>query len=150
MRTFQVSAGGRVDAPVSLVYAIIADYRHHHPRIVPPKYFTRLDVLQGGAGSGTRTRVEMRILGRTRVFEQVVSEPEPGRIVMESNTDGSGVTTFTVEPTGDASTQVTIATEITMRPGLQGAVERLVASLLLPRIYKEELSRLAEYAESLV
>lgn len=67
-------------------------------------------------GAGTRTRVTMRVLGGTRVFEQVVTEPEPGRRLMETNQDGSGVTTFTVDDAdGGESARVTIATDLVGR-----------------------------------
>jgi hypothetical protein len=85
---------GRVAARASRAYAGIAGYREQHPHIVPSKYFPRLEVLEGGVGAGTRTRVKMCLLGSTRVFEQLVMEPEPGRVIIESNQDGSGLTTF--------------------------------------------------------
>ena len=143
----RVSSSGRIEARPDRVYWAIADYKEQHPHIIPPEYFVRLEVLEGGIGAGTRTRVEMRVLGgTTRVFEQLVTEPEPGRVLVETNQDGSGVTTFTVEKVdrGECS-QVTIATNIVARPGVAGLVERLLASLLLPRIYRKELARLAEY-----
>jgi hypothetical protein len=60
VRYYRVSAAARVDAPPAAVYGIIADYRRHHPHIVPPEYFARLDVLEGGVGAGTRTRDDAR------------------------------------------------------------------------------------------
>jgi Polyketide cyclase / dehydrase and lipid transport len=140
-----VSVGGRVKAAPARVYGVIADYREHHPRIIPPEYFRKLEVLAGGVGAGTRTRVEMRVLGATRTFDQVVTEPEPGRVLMEANSGGQGVTTFTVEDAGAGETQVTITTELDGRPGLAGTVERLLTSTMLRRIYRKEIARLAEY-----
>jgi len=88
----------------------------------------------------------MRVAGTSRVFEQVVTEPEPGRILVESNTDGSGVTTFTVdESDGGRSAQVTIATDLAARPGFLGLLERLTISIMLPRIYRKELALLASH-----
>ena len=145
-RYFRVNASGRVEAPPAQVYAIIADYRRHHPNIVPPEYFGRLDVLEGGVGAGTRIRVEMHVLGKSRVFEQVVTEPEPGRVLVEANPDGSGLTTFTVDATGTGASHVAIAADIAWRTGFMGLLERLSASLLLPRIYRRELARLTAYA----
>jgi polyketide cyclase/dehydrase/lipid transport protein len=146
MGRYRVSSSARIEGRPDLVYAAIADYRQQHPHIVPPESFPRLEVLEGGIGAGTRTRVEMRILGATRVFEQVVTEPEPGRVLMESNQDGSGVTTFTVDRGDDgASAHVTIATEIVARPGVSGRLERMFISMILPRIYRKELALLAEY-----
>ena len=145
MESYRVSASRRIDAQPARVYSIIADYKQHHPHIVPTEYFTRLDVLEGGIGAGTRTRVHMQVLGKQRVFEQVVTEPEPGRLLMEANDDGSAVTTFTVEPSGNGS-HVTIATEFPLQSGIRGGFERLAVSLLFPRIYKKELAQLADYA----
>jgi hypothetical protein len=146
MGRYRVSSSARIGGRPVQAYAAIADYRRHHPHIVPPEAFPRLEVLEGGVGAGTRTRVEMRILGTTRVFEQVITEPEPGRVLMETNEDGSGVTTFTVEKAdGGESAYVTIATEIAARPGLSGLLERMFTSMILPRIYRKELARLAEY-----
>lgn len=145
VRRYRVSSSRTIGARPARVYAVIADYRRHHPRIVPPGYFRRLEVIEGGVGAGTRTRVEMRVLGRTRVFEQVITEPEPGRVLMESAVDGSSVSTFTVEKAdGEEESHVTIATELVARPGIAGLLERLVTSVILPRIYREELERLAE------
>lgn len=149
MKTVRVSASGHVGAAASQVYAVIADYRRHHPHIVPPQYFEGVDVLEGGVGAGTRTRVRMHLLGKKRAFEQVVTEPEPGRVLMETNTDGSAVTTFTVEPTGENASHVTIATDIPLQPGLQGVLERLALRLLFPGIYDKEIARLAEYVDGL-
>ena len=141
-----MSSSGTVRARPAQVYAIIADYQRHHPHIVPPEYFGRVEAIEGGVGAGTRTRVEMTVLGSRRVFEQVVTEPEPGHVLMETNQDGSGVTTFTVDPAdGGEAAQVTIATDLPARPGVAGFVERQVTSLMLPRIYRKELARLAEY-----
>jgi hypothetical protein len=128
------------------VYAVIADYRRHHPRIVPPEYFLKLEVLEGGVGAGTRTRVRMRVLGTTREFEHVITEPEPGRVLMEADEDGSNATTFTLNPTdGGASTRLTINTELVARPGIPGVLERVLSSWMLRRIYSKEMALLAKY-----
>ena len=143
---YRVSSSARIKAPPGLVYEVIADYARHHRNIVPPPYFRRLEVLEGGVGAGTRTRVEMRVLGVTRVFEQLVSEPEPGRVLREENQDGSAVTTFIVQRTGGGGgTRVTITTELMARGGIAGFLERVVTSFMLPRIYRKELERLDEY-----
>jgi hypothetical protein len=146
MTRYQVSSSGRIAASPARVYGVIADYRWHHPQIVPPAYFRRLDVLEGGVGAGTRTRVEMRVLGSTRVFEQVVTEPEPGRVLMESDSDGLSVTTFKVEQGGGRdTTQLTITTALVARPGVAGLLERLIMSVVLRRIYRKEIVQLAAY-----
>jgi hypothetical protein len=146
MGHYRVSSSARIGGRPAQVYSAIADYRQQHPHIVPPEFFPQLEVLEGGVGAGTRTRVEMRIFGRSRVFEQAVTEPEPGRVLMETNLDGSGVTTFTVDNgDGAESSYVTIATDVVARPGISGLLERTLISMMLPRIYRKELARLAQY-----
>lgn len=143
------SATGFVQAPAAAVYRIIADYRQHHPRIVPPEYFTGIDVEEGGVGAGTRTRVRMRVLGRTSEFIHFIREPEPGRVLEEIDSEGATATTFTVEPAGTgAGANVTIQTRFRVRAGLLGVLERTVTRLVLHRIYRKELARLDEYARS--
>jgi polyketide cyclase/dehydrase/lipid transport protein len=144
MSEYEVSRSGLVRAAAARVYEVLADYRHHHPRIVPPEYFRSLEVLAGGVGTGTRTRVEMRVLGVTQTFEQIVTEPEPGHLLMEANSNGS-TTTFRVEDQGGTATRVTIATRIPQRPGIGGVVERFLTTHMLRRIYRKEIDRLAAY-----
>jgi len=139
-----------IHAPPALVYGIIADYRVHHLRIVPPEYFRTVEVEAGGVGAGTRIRVETRVLGRTQQFVHHIREPEPGRILEEVDASGFSVTRFTVEPAEQgASASVTITTAFRVRPGPLGAIERAVTAAMLRRIYKKELARLEQYAATL-
>ena len=145
-KTFTVKASSRVDAPAEVVYGIIADYRNGHPHILPRKYFEWLEVEQGGRGAGTVIRFQMRVLGQTRVLRAAITEPDPGRVLVETDTSGAGpVTTFTVEPEG-ASSHVTFSTELTSAGGLLGVAERLVLKRLLRRIYARELEQLGRVA----
>ena len=45
----------------------------------------------------------MTVGGQTRESRVTVAEPEPGRVLTESDTGSSAVTTFTVAPEGGAS-----------------------------------------------
>jgi polyketide cyclase/dehydrase/lipid transport protein len=137
-----------IKAHQARVYAILADYRDGHPKILPMKYFKRLDVLEGGTGAGTRVRGEILVFGRTIKFEHTVSEPEPGRVLVESDVTGSSVTQFTVDAVnGGAASRVTTHTQFTTeREGLLGRIERLATTATLERIYNEELAQLADYA----
>jgi hypothetical protein len=144
-----VAASATIHASAPRVYEIIADYRRHHPRIVPPQYFRKIVVEEGGVGAGTRTRIEMRVLGTTKELVHVIREPEPGRVLEEVDTKGLSTTTFTVDPADDgASSRVLIETRFVVRDGLLGHVERLVMTSLLGRIFKKELVRLEAYASS--
>lgn len=145
-KSFRVEASARVGAPAEVVYNIIADYRKGHPQILPRKYFEWLEVEQGGRGEGTVIRFQMRVLGQTRVLRAAVTEPEPGRVLVETDTGGGGpVTTFTVEPEGSAS-HVTFSTEMSTAGGPLGMLERFVLRRVLRRVYARELEQLGRVA----
>jgi len=143
----RVAESARVDAPAATVYGIIADYRNGHPRIIPPAYFRDLQVKRGGIGAGTIIRFEMRVLGQTRSVRGTVTEPEPGRVLVESYPESDTVTSFTVDPDrGGGGCVVTIETTLPVHAGLLGAIERRLVTRLLRRIYREELALLGAVA----
>ena len=83
--------------------------------------------------------------GRTRAYRMKVAEPEPGRVITESDMDSSAVTTFTVSPQGSASL-VRISTAWDGASGIGGFFERMFAPRVLSGIYADELKRLDDYA----
>ena len=99
----------------------------------------------GGVGTGTITRFKMTAGGRTREYRMKVAEPEPGRVLTESDADSSAVTTFTVSPQGGASI-VQISTAWDGAGGIGGLFERMFAPRVLRAIYADELERLGAYA----
>ena len=131
-RTYVITATARLNAPPRRVYDTIANYQTGHPRILP-KQFSGLTVERGGVGAGTVIRFQVRVLGRTTTFRAEVTEPEPGRVLVERNVLGSdSVTTFIVEPGSHANEAVTtIRTEMTVRRGWAGAIERCLTTRLL-------------------
>ncbi len=140
------SAAALIPAPPQDVYAIIADYHHGHPQILPKPPFVSLAVEQGGMGAGMVIRVHMRVLGQLQTFRAVITEPEPGRVLVETNDNGY-ITTFTVEPRADGQqAYVTIATEMTGRAGIVGALERWFVPRLMRPVYVKELAQLAAVA----
>jgi hypothetical protein len=135
----QVSAS--VPAPAQRVYAIIADYRRSHPSILPPQYFDDLVVEEGGVGAGTRISFTMNAYGSRTRSRARVTEPEPGRVLVET-VEGSGIVTrFTVEPTAGDTSRVTIETTYPLR-GVRGWFERLVVPGFLKKVYAAELELL--------
>lgn len=144
MRTIRATGIARIDAPAASVYAIIADYHIGHPSILPPA-FRNLVVESGGVGAGTRIRFEILIGGRLRKLRAVVSEPDPGRVLVESDPDGGGATTFTVTPLGPDACQVHILTEWSAS-GLRGWIESVLAPRMLEPLYREELVNLQRVA----
>lgn len=143
---FQVSASRLIQAPADRIYGIVADYRTGHPSILPPP-FVSLAVEEGGVGAGTRVLVTMRVMGRLQQFRASISEPEPGRRLVEENFGSPrSVTTFTVEPRGDRAANATISTELQVRQGLLGSLERFLIRRFLEPIYVKELTLLASRA----
>ena len=83
MRQIKVTAARVLDARPEDVYASIADYEHGHPNIVPKESFYDLQVEEGGYGAGTIMRFKLKTLDAEFTFHQQVSEPEPGRVLVE-------------------------------------------------------------------
>ena len=144
-RLYTVSATRHLEAPPERIYGLIADYVQGHPRIVPPKYFRDFVVRQGGYGAGTEIEFTMIVAGRAQRVVADITEPVPGRMLVETVKGGGVVTSFRVEPSGRGA-DVTIATELEQKPGMAGRIERWLAGRVLPRIYREELVRLGSIA----
>lgn len=136
----------RIGAPAARVYEYIRDYRQHHPKFLPPA-FSDLRVEQGGVGAGTIFAFTSTAARRTRRFRMLVSEPEPGRVLVESDQLSSIVTMFTVTPDGDGC-RVKIETRWQGARGVGGFFERLFGPRVLRRVYADELDRLDRYATS--
>jgi hypothetical protein len=124
----------------------LADYREGHAAILPRRYFTHLLMERGGQGAGTVIRFGMKLGGRVREARAEVSEPEPGRVLAERILDARAtVTTFTVDPVGRDRVRVTIMTSWTAS-GIAAFLERLLAPILLRRVYREQLVNLERLA----
>ena len=146
MAQYRVSASRLIQAPAPQVYAIIADYHNGHPHILPKPPFISLVVEQGGIGEGTVIVFQMQLMGRTQTFRAEVTEPKPGRVLVETNESGT-VTTFTVEPSDDGQyAHVMIATDSEVRDGVLGAVSGWFTKRLLHPIYERELELLENIA----
>jgi len=142
-----VSATATIPAAPARVYDILADYKEEHPRILPPE-FSDLVVDQGGVGAGTMIRFKMRVLGRTQNYRAIVTEPEPGRVLVETYFEPDGtVTTFIVDPESNGQhSRVTFSTSMPVREGFAGKIERFAGTRLLRPIFERELNLLAARA----
>ena len=147
--SFSVRADAIVNAPAARVYGIIADYRTGHPRILP-REFSDLTVEQGGVGAGTIIHFNVTVLGQTQKFRAFVTEPQPGRVLMEENVQPSpSVSTFTVDPLDARRTRVTIETRMSpTRGGLAGKIEQFLSKRVLRSIYTRELRLLDAVARA--
>jgi hypothetical protein len=144
MGKVEVAAERAIDAPAGTVYGCLANMRDHHHRFLPPA-FSEFVVESGGVGAGTIVRYKVTAGGRARGLRMEVAEPEPGRVITESDTGSSLVTTFTVTPEGTAS-RVRVLTTWDGAGGVGGFFERLFAPRALRSIYVDELERLDVYA----
>ena len=145
MGQIKVRASAVLDAHPEDVYATIADYQHGHPNILPKASLYDLQVEQGGYGAGTIIRFKMKALGVEQTFYQRVSEPEPGRVLVEQDIDSAQnvITTFTVTPVEQGQkSHVEITTTMNTNPGLRGLMERIIVPIINPQIYRKELKLL--------
>lgn len=142
MAQIRVSAERAIGAPADVVYRSIAD-QAEHAKFLPPA-FSDFEVESGGVGAGTISRFKVTAGGRTREYRMRVEEPEPGRVLTESDTGSSLVTTFTVDPEGDEA-RVRISTTWDGAGGIGGVFERLFAPRVMRGIYADELARLDAY-----
>jgi Polyketide cyclase / dehydrase and lipid transport len=150
MGQIRVKAAAVLEARPEDVYATIADYRQGHPSILPKESLYDLQVEQGGYGAGTIIRFKARVLGVEQSFYHRVSEPEPGRVLVEQDIDSvqNLATTFTVNPQEQGrKSHVEIATTMNTSPGLKGFFERVVFPIVLPPVYRKELKLLEAVAQ---
>ena len=145
MGTINVAQEGAVGAPADLTYRLIADDEHHKRFL--PEAFSDFETVEGGVGAGTVHRFKLQAGGKVRDYLMRVDEPQPGRVITETDQSSSLVTTFTVTPAGDTCT-VKIETTWQGAGGVGGFFERTFAPKVLRRMYADELARLDEYARA--
>ena len=124
MAKVYVEVSDMIDAPAERVYAVLADYKVGHQRILPREHFRDFVVEKGGKGEGTVIRFNLVSGGRATPMRMQVSEPQPGRMLEERDlTPGSDLVTHSsVTPAGGKS-RVKIATEWTAPGGHTGALD---------------------------
>lgn len=140
-----IEASGIIDAPRDRVYALLSEYHSGHPSILPKPYFASLTVEEGGQGAGTVFALVMKVMGSEQHSRMTVAEPEPGRVLVEEDADVGIRTSFTLEPTGDGRTELTITTRMSVADGFRGRVEAALARPVLRRIYKKQLKLIAAH-----
>lgn len=146
MGQVHIEAARVIGARPEAIYAVLADYKEGHLAILPKQFFKEFVVEKGGSGAGTVFRGTLSVYGVVNKFHMMVSEPEPGRVMIETDTKTGTTTTFTVDPVGDGSqSRVTMASAVKLSPGLMGMVEKRLSPLLLVRALRAELAQLDEY-----
>jgi hypothetical protein len=145
MAEIRISESALIGAPPAVVYECLANYEEHHPKILPES-FSDFRVESGGHGAGTVMTFKTKNGGVTRSWRGTASEPEPGRVLVETYDDGT-VTTFVVEP-AEGGSRLSIETRWTPH-GFQGLVERLLAPGMIRSTYRKEMANIDAYARNL-
>lgn len=145
METMTIEASDIIPANAETVYAVIADYEVGHQAILPRPAFREMTVLEGGYGAGTRIHLHVRVWGQSSYFEQIVEEPEPGRVIVEREVHTGQYTTFTLDPISDNQTRVTITSVMPISSGWRGWLERFAQPSIMRNLFEEELGKLADY-----
>lgn len=146
MTTAQTTERALISAPPAAIYTVLADYRNHHPHILPAQYFRNLVIEEGGHGAGTVFRAEVHVFGSKSSNHMIVSEPQPGRELVERDLESGLVTTFTVTPLANGQqSNVEIKTRWPRKAGLAGQFEAWMTGQVMRMIYRKELAQLADY-----
>jgi len=143
--THRVIASANISTSSVQAYRTIADYRRGHPSILPAQYFRNLRVIEGGYGAGTVITFDVVAFGRIVAMRSRVTEPVPGRVLVESDTEKPLVTTFTVDSNADGTARVSFDTTFQTGPGLLGRVEGWMTRAFLKRVYAAELDQFDAY-----
>ena len=151
VRQSEISITRIIDAPPSLVYKIISDYKKYHNLILPKKYYKSLIVETGASNSSITVTYQMRVrslfylfMGRWKKHEVLIDETEPGKILQEISINDETVKTFIVssESNGQVS-KVTILSQINTSDGWWGSFQRFHAERLYLPVFEEELKQLS-------
>ena len=146
MSTVNVEYSMIINARPEEVYAVFRDYRVSHPAVLPKPFFEYLTVHEGGLGAGTKFTAGMNVYGNKSTFSATVSEPEPGRVILEKDDDERLVTHFIMDPVENGKkTNVTLRTKAQTSGGLKGLFERMMMPSILRTMYKQELTNVGEY-----
>lgn len=146
MNSLRVEVSRAVDATPDAVLSLFRDYRVAHAAVLPKPYFVDMVIDQGGYGAGTVVRVKMKAYGVEKNYRFDVTEPEPGRILAETDPSIGLVTHFIADPLdGGARSMVTLSTLFPIPGGIAGWFERKMTPGLMRRIYQQELQNVANY-----
>jgi hypothetical protein len=91
----------------------------------------------------------MNVMGVRREDHLAVTEPEPGRVLQETDLAAGLTTKFKIDPLdGGRRSRVTITTISQASPGFRGVLEKLLNPPIIRRIYNQELKQLASFLQT--
>lgn len=145
MSTLTIEASRIIRADADMLYDVISDYEVGHQAILPRPVFQEMTILSGGRGAGTRIKLHVKMFGQSYYYDQIVEEPEPGRVLVERDINTGQWSSFILEPLGDGQTRVTIRSEMPISSGIKGFLERISQPSIVGKLYKQELENLDNY-----
>lgn len=132
-----------IQATPAEVFAILADYRDRHQRLLPAN-FLNYRVEKGGQGHGTVIGYRFRAAGRERDYTMDIEETVKGQVLTERDNGSSLVTRWSVLPVEHGRlSKVSVESDWEGGNGVGGFFERTFAPLGLRNIYDEILANLA-------
>jgi len=148
MTIIRAEAAKVIDASPEAIYAVLADYHVGHKAILPQPFFEVI-IEKGGQGAGTLMWTHVTVFGKKYSYHQLVSEPEPGRVIKETDIDTGQFSSFTLDPlNGGKQTRVTIHAEEPAKPGIVGFLGRFTQPPVMRRMFMVELNNLAAYVRN--
>ena len=148
MKPVNIEVSQVIQARAADVYNVIADYEVGHQAILPRPPFDEMIIKKGSFGAGTEIVLHMSGMGLKYTYHQRVSEPEPGRIILETEINTGQWTQFTVDPIDANTSRVTIKSYMPMKNTVRGFIESLTFPLSVPPVFKKELNLLNDYMQS--
>lgn len=100
MVRYGVTVQRLIDSSAHDVYDVLRDYRYNQ-FILPSHFFEDVKIIKGyGIGEGTRIQKVYRIPILNRRYKMIldVTEPKPGRIIQEIDTNAYNIIQFIVDP----------------------------------------------------
>ncbi|WP_257350664.1 SRPBCC family protein [Pseudalkalibacillus decolorationis] len=147
MKTYCVAASKMIEASPERVYQVISDMDEH--RNFLPKEFESVVIEKGGIGEGTVFRLNLNVMGKRSTNVMTISEPEPGRVIIEKDAVAGITTIWTISPgQDDKHCDLQLVSEIRKKPGFAGLVERILTPYIFRSIYKRELDQLNAYVKT--
>jgi hypothetical protein len=141
MAQVTATAERTVAAPADRVASALADYTDVRPKLLT-EHFSEYEVRSGGQGAGTTAHWKLAATSK-RVRDCLVEVTAPAeRTLVETDTNSSMVTTWTVVPAGENLATVTVTTTWNGAGGVGGFFEKTFAPGGLRRIYDGMLAKL--------
>lgn len=140
MAQVSVAAQRVVHGSVDQVRAALSDYHGVRPKILT-EHYGEYEVRAGGHGAGTQVHWKLAATSK-RVRDQLIDVTEADGTLVETDSNSSMVTTWTVSPAEGGQSTVNVHTTWKGAGGIGGFFERTFAPAGLRRIHNGVLTNL--------